>query len=154
MNPRIYTAGYTGSTPEKLAELAKIFDAIVCDVRFSRASRVPRWRDNALASFLGDRYEWRKDLGGVRYQRGGGAWGEPSSDAVDALVRASAERSRILLCACKCPGDCHRHHELVPPLRRRGIAVTHIWQPTRDLIDADELARSMREGTDYACMAY
>jgi uncharacterized protein (DUF488 family) len=105
----LYTLGYSGWTPEAIQEEAQACNAVVCDIRYSPASRHPQWRQRQLSQLLGARYQHVQALGNRNYKNGG-----PIELAdYDAGKQVIAEilatgPSVILMCACKDLTTCHR----------------------------------------------
>lgn len=134
----IFTVGYQRLSPDALAELARQLDATVVDVRSVPTSRKRGFGRHQLASLLGARYVWRGDmLGGRAPERP--RWAEGLE-----WLRAQPG-NLLLLCLEEAPADCHRH-EIALAL---GAPVAHVYQV--EVIEAAELERSCREGTDYEC---
>ena len=67
----LYTLGYTGWTPQAIRETATTLNAVVCDIRFSPASRHPQWSRKQLSAYLGARYAHLPALGNPNYKNGG-----------------------------------------------------------------------------------
>lgn len=108
MTNTVFTAGYTGHTPQQLKQVAEEIDAIVFDIRFSPFSRNPAWIGANLAATLGNRYLHCKTLGNRNYR---GDYGNGIMIHIyEKGLRAVqlAQKPVILLCACPHFEDCHR----------------------------------------------
>ena len=103
----IYTMGYAGKDPAKLANLVKDLDAVVFDVRFQPHSRDNRWAGWALRRKLGEgEYRHVLTLGNRNYKIGGPIEIVNLDAGIEEIEKC--EKTVILLCACKDPKDCHR----------------------------------------------
>jgi hypothetical protein len=67
----LYTLGYSGWTPQAIQAEAQARHAVVCDIRYSPASRHPPWRKCQLAQLLGARYQQVQALGSATTKIGG-----------------------------------------------------------------------------------
>lgn len=108
---RIYATGYTSRQPEELLALAVKLNAVIADVRFSAASRVPKWRKTEMSEFFGDIYRHVPQLGNRNYKSGDLSKAE-IEDFPKGLkfIRELLKKSNvILLCACRRQEACHRH---------------------------------------------
>jgi uncharacterized protein (DUF488 family) len=131
----IYTIGYAALTPAQILAIADAVGAAkIVDCRLKPVSRKPGFHRTSLERALGDRYEWREELGG---------------GAVKAYaLRALCERKDTLLLMCleTAPGDCHRHQDIGVPLAGVGVEVRHIFED--QIVTATELQRSLEAGDD------
>jgi uncharacterized protein (DUF488 family) len=130
MNP-IYTLGYSGWTPEALAAKAEELNALVCDIRFSPASRAPQWRQGALRELLGNRYRWLKGLGNENYRNGGAIrLHQPEPSCAYIKVTLPPDHPLILMCACRDHQQCHRTDAAqVVSAYLGGGEVVHLYPP-------------------------
>jgi uncharacterized protein (DUF488 family) len=67
----LYTLGYSGWTPQAIQAEVQARHAVVCDIRYSPASRHPPWRKCQLAQLLGARYQHVQALGKRNYKNRG-----------------------------------------------------------------------------------
>ncbi len=67
---QIYTAGYSGHTPQQLKTVADSLGAFVVDIRYAPYSRQPGWSKAELETLLGDSYRWVSEWGNVNYKSG------------------------------------------------------------------------------------
>src|SRR5215467_13968699 len=105
----LYTLGYSGWTPQSIQAEAQARNAVVCDIRYSPASRHPQWRQRQLSQLLGARYQHVQALGNRNYKSGGPielADDEAGKQAIAELLPTG--QSVILMCACKDLTACHR----------------------------------------------
>lgn len=126
--PQIYTAGYSGHTPQQLLAAANALNAIVVDVRFSPFSRVPGWSDKELKFLLGERYHHIVALGNVNHSNEQQMQLLNEQLGLDCIEGMAKCISLILLCGCPCYDSCHRKliHEL---LLQRGITTQELAWP-------------------------
>jgi uncharacterized protein (DUF488 family) len=105
----LYTLGYSGWTPEAIQAEAQARNAVVCDIRYSPASRHPQWRKHQLSQLLGARYQHVQALGNRNYKSGGpiALADYDAGKQVTAAILATGQ-SVILMCACKDLTTCHR----------------------------------------------
>ena len=105
----IYTLGYSGWLPTHLEKTVTDLDAVLCDIRYSPASRNPQWSKKQLSALLGARYLHIQALGNVNYRNGGAiALADfPSGKQAVEPIRASGQQI-ILMCACRDVTTCHR----------------------------------------------
>jgi uncharacterized protein (DUF488 family) len=121
----IYTAGYSGHTPEELAKRAEALGAVVCDIRFKPVSRRPEWNRSRLASLLGTRYVWLQAFGNVNYKSDGPI--ELLNAPKGLMAIESLPGPVILLCFCKEAEGCHRS-EVARLLHEQGIKTQElVW---------------------------
>lgn len=109
--PTVFTAGYSGITPDELAKAALALRAAVVDIRYSPRSRRPEWAKENLAQALRKRGVWyihERRLGNVNFNSGGPIRLLDLDGAVERLRPILAERSVILLCVCADVVKCHR----------------------------------------------
>jgi uncharacterized protein (DUF488 family) len=126
----LYTLGYSGWTPEAIQETAQARHAVVCDIRYSPASRHPQWRKRQLAQLLGGRYQHVQALGNCNYKSGGPielADYEAGKQAIAEMLATG--QSVILLCACKDVTMCHRRTAAEQLAADLGETVTHLVPP-------------------------
>lgn len=126
----LYTAGYTGSTPEKLLAAAERLKALIVDVRLMPYSKwAPHWNKKALIETWGDRYVHVEALGNLNYK---GDMGEGVIVLKDAetgtthLARLLADQPAIILCACKDHHKCHRSTVAQEMGERYNVQVVHL----------------------------
>lgn len=153
---RLFTAGYSGRSPDGLIEIFKQNRiGLVVDVRLSPASRDARWTRAELEPVVqtaGMQYLWAKDLGNPFYPRGARVTKVQGEEilrryrehlltdprAAGALLgletRIALPKTPpgepsdvVLLCLCRSASRCHRG-PIVEALRRRRpeLQVTHL----------------------------
>jgi uncharacterized protein (DUF488 family) len=131
MTTTVYTAGYTGKTPQELRALAVALDATVFDIRFSPRSRVPEWNKEPLQRALGDRYRHVPALGNRNYR---GDLGEDVNLAKpEEGIRQVLAHPQPVLLLCVCSGFHHCHRRNVAALlAAEGIETQEItcWSRT------------------------
>lgn len=124
MTRRVLTLGYSARMPEDIRVLVEQHRGILVDVRYSAASRHPRWSKAGFERLLGARYVHCPALGNVRYRQG-----PPIEIAdLDAGVRfleALSAPVAFVMCACKDAATCHRSSVAVD-LRRLGFDVEEL----------------------------
>ena|SRR5712691_8515622 len=128
----LYTVGYSGWTPEAIQEAAQTHNAVVCDIRYSPASRHPQWSKRQLSQRLGARYQHVQALGNRNYKNGGPielADYEAGRQAIAEILAAG--QGAILLCACKDLTTCHRRTAAEQLAADLGVPITHLAPPTR-----------------------
>lgn len=149
--PPVFTIGHsTRASEELLALLAEHGIEVLVDVRrYPGSRRHPQFSRDALAAALADahiQYMHEPDLGGRRDPRPGSphvAWRvdafrgyadhletPEAQAALERLIRLSAERRTVILCAEAVPWRCHRRL-IADALVTRGIEVRHILGPGR-----------------------
>lgn len=105
----IYTWGYSGSTPEDLAQFVEKTGALLVDARMSPFSRVPHWSGQAIERLVGEKnYLQCKALGNVNYRSNGPIVLANPLLAADYLWDVAKKRDIILMCGCKEVRTCHR----------------------------------------------
>jgi uncharacterized protein (DUF488 family) len=128
----LYTLGYSGWTPEASQTEAQARNAIVCDMRYSPASRHPQWTKRQLAQLLGGRYQHVQALGNRNYKSGGPialADYEAGKQVIAAILATG--QSVILMCACKDPATCHRRMAAEQLAADLGETITHLVPPKK-----------------------
>ena len=129
---KIYTAGYSGRSPQGLIEaFKKASIGLVIDVRLSPFSRLPQWNREELAHALeigGMRYQHARGLGNPWYPKGrsvsiqqgreilakfrahlGSDPGAKNSlQWLVSLLQQPPASGVVLLCACPASSRCHR----------------------------------------------
>jgi uncharacterized protein (DUF488 family) len=128
----LYTLGYSGWTPEAIQAEARARNAVVCDIRYSPASRHPQWSKRQLAQLLGARYQHVQALGNRNFKSGGPielADYEAGKQAI-AEIPATGE-SAILMCVCKDVATCHRRTAAEQLAADLGETVTHLAPPKK-----------------------
>jgi len=128
----LYTLGYSGWTPEAIQETAQARHAVVCDIRYSPASRHPQWMKRQLSQLLGARYQHVQALGNRNYKSGGPialADYEAGKQVIAEIL--ATEQSVILLCACKDVGTCHRRTAAEQLAADLGESITHLVPPRK-----------------------
>jgi len=165
--PPVFTIGHsTRAIGELLALLAEHGIEVLMDVRrFPGSRRHPQFSRDALAAALaaaGVEYVHEPRLGGRRAARADSphtAWRVEAfrgyadhmetaefNAALEDLIRLSAGRSVVILCAEAVPWRCHRRL-ISDALVARGIDVRHILAPGRaDLHELDPNARLLEGG--------
>lgn len=127
----IYTYGYTGRKPEELKRYVRELGALLVDVRYSPASRVPQWTRNGLIMLVGrDNYRHERGLGNVNYKLGGPIELADPEPSVEALAGILMFAPVILLCACARLDTCHRAMVADLLARRTGSEIVHL--PVRE----------------------
>ena len=124
----LYTVGYSGWTPEAIQEAAQTHNAVVCDIRYSPASRHPQWSKRQLSQRLGARYQHVQALGNRNYKNGGPvalADYEAGKQAIAKILTTG--QAVILMCACKDLAMCHRLTAVERLATDLGEAVTHLF---------------------------
>lgn len=129
----IFTAGYTGSTPEDLWSYAHALKALIVDVRLSARSRVPHWNGARLEARLGSTDYWHMpEFGNLHYKTPGAPIVLNDPDAgLAAMLPVLAVQPVILLCGCayKARATCHRLVVADLLAEATGASVVHL--PTR-----------------------
>jgi hypothetical protein len=125
---KLFTLGYTSTTPEELKAIAEIRKAFVLDIRFSRYSRAPRWREGALADLLSwTTYRVAPSLGNRNYNNGGSIQIYDLKKGMEVLKMLLDEQPVILLCACHSHVDCHRAVVAEEAVKQLGVEVEHLY---------------------------
>ena len=141
----LYTLGYSGWTPEAIQETAQARNAVVCDIRYSPASRHPQWMKRQLSQLLGARYQHVQALGIRSYKTGGPialADYEVGKQVIAEILATG--QSVILLCACKDVATCHRRTAAEQLAADLGKTITHLVLPKTQR--APEAQGSLFEG--------
>jgi uncharacterized protein (DUF488 family) len=128
----MYTLGYSGWTPETIKGAAQTRNAVVCDIRYSPASRHPQWRKRQLVQRLGARYQHVQALGNRNYKNGGPielADYEAGKQVIAAILATG--QSIILMCACKDIATCHRRTAAEQLAADLGEPITHLVPPKK-----------------------
>lgn len=129
MNP-IYTAGYSGHTPDELKRAATKMNAIVVDIRVKPQSRIPGWSARELEDVLGFRYMCLPSLGNAALLDGG-PMRLVDDESVTMVAAAADKGTLILLCGCRDFDACHR--KLVSQkLAQRGIQTRELPWPVEE----------------------
>ena len=126
----LYTLGYSGWTPQAIQEEAQARNAVVCDIRYSPASRHPQWSKRQLAQLLGARYQHVQALGNRNYKNGGPielADYEAGKQVIAEILTTG--QSVILMCACKDVATCHRLTAAEWLAADLGVTITHLASP-------------------------
>jgi uncharacterized protein (DUF488 family) len=126
----LYTLGYSGWTPQAIQETAQAHNAVVCDIRYSPASRHPQWRKRQLSQLLGARYQHVQALGNRNYKSGGPielADYEAGKQVIAEILATG--QSVILMCACKDRATCHRRTAAEQLAADLGATITHLAPP-------------------------
>lgn len=138
----IFRWGYWdwGNCADKFVKLADAVEKqagfgkpIFVDVRYSRSSRAPNFRQGDFAKIVGaSRYHWMKDLGNAGYKEGGIRIARPeaANELLDLALEAGTQGRRLIFfCACLSPWNAHVCHRrtvgklIVAGARKRGVAV-------------------------------
>lgn len=128
----IYTAGYSGWTPEQLQVAVIERGATLLDIRYRALSRRPEWRREAITAWLGVLYVPMPALGNKNYKNGGPielAAPEQSLRLIGPLLNA---RPIVLLCACRDWRNCHRLVAAEYLAAQLGAPVEHLEPPARE----------------------
>jgi uncharacterized protein (DUF488 family) len=123
----LYTLGYSGWTPEAIQEEAQARNAVVCDIRYSPASRHPQWMKRQLAQHLGARYQHVQALGNRNYKSGGPitlANYEAGKQVIAEILTTG--QSVILMCACEDLATCHRRTAAEQLAADLGVTIAHL----------------------------
>jgi uncharacterized protein (DUF488 family) len=126
----LYTLGYSGWTPQDIQTEAQARNAVVCDIRYSPASRHPQWSKRQLSQLLGARYHHVQALGNRNYKNGGPielADYEAGKQAIAEILATG--QSVILMCACKDVAICHRRTAAEQLAADLGVPITHLVPP-------------------------
>lgn len=123
MQPAVYTLGYSGKTVAQLRAIVERLDAVLIDIRFSPASRMPQWSGKQLREQFGSRYLHLRAFGNAAYKTGGIAIADYPGGI--AALRDLDTSAVILMCACGNPVECHRT-VVGGLLRADGYTVTEI----------------------------
>lgn len=129
MTKQVYTTGYGDKKVGAIASLAKRYDAIVLDIRYSPRSRNPDWSKKRMKERMGERYIHVREFGNANYR--GGAIRIVDYDAGKAIIEQS-DKPAILVCVCKDAKICHRT-TIARRLRADGFDVEEIGQPPAQL---------------------
>jgi uncharacterized protein (DUF488 family) len=128
----LYTLGYSGWTPQAIQAEAQARDAVVCDIRYSPASRHPQWTKRQLAQLLGARYQHVQALGNKNYRTGGSIALADYDTGKQAIAELLATGQRvILMCACKDVATCHRRTAAEQLAADLGETITHLVPPKK-----------------------
>jgi len=109
MNSKIYTLGYTSTTPEELKEIAEKLGAIICDIRINPRSRAPRWNLVQFREAVGwDNYQYLGFCLGNKNYKGGPIELADPQQGVKLVRELLGKKPVILVCACYYHASCHR----------------------------------------------
>lgn len=123
----LYTAGYTGVSPDDLFNATVLLNAVLVDIRYSPWSKNPDWIQAAMEDRFGDRYFYVKELGNVNYNKR--EEGIQLYDVETGLLRVCKIIKKfpaILLCACKQHETCHRRVVAEEMAQRYSLEVVHL----------------------------
>jgi len=123
----LYTAGYTGVSPDDLFNATVLLNAVLVDIRYSPWSRNPDWIQAAMEDRFADRYFYVKELGNVNYNKP--EEGIRLYDVETGLRRVALIIKKfpvILLCACKQHDTCHRRVAAEEMQQRYSLEVVHL----------------------------
>jgi uncharacterized protein (DUF488 family) len=101
----VYTAGYSGRTPEVFKKIVVQMDAVVLDIRFSPVSRNPRCGKGSLECLLNERYKHVRAFGNRNYRGGAIELVDPEAGV---KIVEKLKKTAILLCVCADYESCHR----------------------------------------------
>jgi uncharacterized protein (DUF488 family) len=121
----VYCIGYSGRQSGELLDLADRVEAVVVDIRFSPASRIPAWSRKRLSELLGGRYVHVRELGNKNYRSGGPIALVDYEAGRRQVERLLQELPVLLLCVCADPTECHRTF-VADLLRRDGFEVREL----------------------------
>ncbi len=104
---KIFTIGYTSTTPEELMSLVDELGAKLVDIRISPYSKDYRWRQKSLEQYFSDKYLHIKEFGNEHYKIGSIKIANPEA-GITKIKYAIEKQPIILLCACYDHQKCHR----------------------------------------------
>lgn len=129
-NAKVFTFGYQGHQPAELAALPQ--DVVICDVRYSPASRNPDWSRKRLSALLKDRYRWLPAFGNINYKNGGPVRLAAPDEGVATVKELIAQgRTVVLMCVCKDLQHCHRRHAAEIIARECGVTAKELTNEER-----------------------
>lgn len=126
---KVYCIGYGGMKAERLARIVGGLDAVLVDIRFRAASRLPDWNKSALTKRFGDNYVHLSQFGNAAYKTGGMQIADYNAGRQRlGVILETLNKPVVLLCACKEPHDCHRT-VVGAMLRKDGFEVIELNLP-------------------------
>lgn len=134
---KVYTWGYTGSTPDDLHRFIEATGAWLCDIRYSPRSRVPHWNQRSLVSLAAHGYVWLSALGNKNYNNGGPIQLASPGAALPFIEHTLEYQPVILMCACKDVDVCHRKVAAEYLVREIGVEVEHLPGRYDDWVSED-----------------
>lgn len=104
---KIYTIGYTSTTPEELINLVNSLEAKLVDIRINPYSKDYRWIQTNLKQLFADKYLHIKEFGNENYKIGSIKVANPQGGIlkIEPIIKVQPV---ILLCACYNHEKCHR----------------------------------------------
>lgn len=107
---KIHTIGYTApNAMELVQQLMSNPNTLLIDTRYSPYSRLPEWRQDALAGKYGARYRYAGQfLGNVNFRGGPIHLAQPKRGIAGLTMYLREGHDLILLCACADYERCHR----------------------------------------------
>jgi hypothetical protein len=82
---------------------------VVCDIRYSPASRHPQWTKRQLAQLLDARYQHVQTLGNRHYETSGPIALADYEVGKQVIAGILTNRQSVILMCCKDVAMCHRH---------------------------------------------
>jgi uncharacterized protein (DUF488 family) len=123
----LYTAGYTGTTPESILATAVNLNARIADIRIFPYSRVEHWIGRNLAAAWGQQYVHIRELGNRNYRNmHQGVMIFDLDTGCQQLAALLEGQPVIILCACENHVTCHRSTVAQAMIARYGVQVVHL----------------------------
>lgn len=105
---KIFTIGYTSTTPEALMLLVDELGVKLVDIRISPYSQDYRWRQKSLLAYFGDKYFYIQEFGNENYKLGSIKVKDPLT-GIAKIENIINKQPILLMCACYLHEKCHRN---------------------------------------------
>jgi uncharacterized protein (DUF488 family) len=126
MISKIFTIGYTSTTPEELITIVDELGLRLVDIRISPYSQDYKWRQKSLEQYFGDKYLYIKEFGNENYKIGSIKVKDPVTGL--AKIQNVIEKQPVLLmCACYLHEKCHRSVVANIVAERFNLEIEHLY---------------------------
>jgi uncharacterized protein (DUF488 family) len=139
---KIYTIGYTSTTPEELIELVSSLESILVDIRISPYSKDYRWRQKSLQQYFNDKYLHIKEFGNANYKIGSIKISNPHLGIIK-ITPTIKNQSVILLCACYDYEKCHRKQVSSLLAEAFHLEVEHLYGKSKSKSSSNDPAKQL-----------
>jgi uncharacterized protein (DUF488 family) len=104
----LYTIGYSGRTLDDLQQILDTHEAVLVDIRFRAASRLPDFRQPTLQGHFGARNRHYPALGNVNYKGGPITLQDYATGLNQVRTLLDQVPAVMLMCVCARVATCHR----------------------------------------------
>ncbi len=128
---KIYTIGYTSTTPKELIDIVNSLTVKLVDIRISPYSKDYRWRQKSLQQYFADKYLHIQEFGNENYKMG--SIKVPNLHLGIIKIKPVIENQPvILLCACYDYRKCHRNQVSTILAEAFHLEVEHLYGKSKD----------------------